>query len=70
MLFNVGNVIPTMKLNVHDDKLPNAIATGRGPTSKSSEKKNNLVSFDREFKHEVKLYSPAAMKYGMGPSPN
>lgn len=34
---SVGKVMPIMKLKNHDDKLPIDIATGRGPTSKSSE---------------------------------
>lgn len=35
--WSVGKVIPIMKLQNHDDKLPIDIATGRGTTSKSSE---------------------------------
>lgn len=36
VFWRVGKVMPTMKLKNQDDKLPIDIATGRGPTSKSS----------------------------------
>lgn len=32
----IGKVMPIMKLQNHEDKLPIDMATGRGPTSKSS----------------------------------
>jgi hypothetical protein len=37
----MGNVIPIMKLQNHEDKLPRAMAVGRGPTSKSSDKEKH-----------------------------
>lgn len=45
--WNDGNVIPIMKLQNHDDKLPIDIDTGRGPTSNSSAQfKIELVKID------------------------
>ena len=41
--WRVGNVIPTIKLQLHDDKLPNDIAADRGATSNNSEPIKNGI---------------------------
>lgn len=42
-LCKLGKAMPTMKLQVHDDRLPMDMATGRGATSNNSVNRNRLV---------------------------
>lgn len=71
LLLSIGKNCPTKKLQVQDERLPKAMATGRGPTSKSSERFFFVGYFKRaEEKRREKCYLPAAMKNGIGPSPS
>lgn len=63
---NNGNVIPTIKLHVHDERLPKAIAAGRGELSNNSKK--TVFYYFQIF--EKMFIVPEPIKYGIGPKPN